>query len=310
MNERPLLLHSLHEFWSLIAPCLDAVTPASIVEIGSEAGTFTEDLLGWAQEHGASVAAVEPWPQPIHRRLVQERALRLIEGKSPEILKDIGAFDVYVIDGDHNHCVVRAELEHVFSQEQGSPLAIMHDVAWPAARRDQYYEPQSIPAAHRQPFSYDGGALPGEPDLAPHRGFRGLGAFAYALHEGGEANGVLTAAEEVLAGRPELELLRVPCIFGLGFVFARDAPFAAEIRRIVGPFHQSDLLARLEENRIDLFLHYIDPRGQAPRESRASPAADLVAGLQREVESLQAEVARLRVDLVERTSPTRADSVA
>lgn len=301
MNERPLLLHSLHEFWSLIEPCLDAVAPASIVEIGSEAGTFTEDLLGWAQEHGASVTAVEPWPRPIHCRLVDERGLRLIEGKSPGILKDIDAFGVYVIDGDHNHWVVQAELEHVFSQEP-SPLVIMHDVAWPAARRDQYYQPEDIPAAHRRPFSYDGGAVPEEPELVPDRGFRGEGDFAYALHEGGEANGVLTAVEEVLARRPELELLRLPCIFGIGFVFARDAPFAAEVRRIVGPFHESDLLARLEQNRIELFLRIIEPR--------ASPAADLVAGLQREVESLQAEIARLRIDLVDRTPPAQADSVA
>jgi len=309
MNERPLLLHSLHEFWSLIEPCLDAAAPASIVEIGSEAGTFTEDLLGWAQQHGARVAAVEPWPQPIHRRMVEERALRLIEGKSPEILENIGAFDVYVIDGDHNHWAVRAELEHVFSQEP-RPLVIMHDVAWPAARRDQYYQPQDIPAAHRQPFSYDGGAVPGETELVPDHGFRGRGAFAYALEEGGEDNGVLTAVEEVIGRRPELELLRVPCIFGLGFVFARDAPFAADIRRIVGPFHENDLLARLEQNRIELFLRFIDPRGEAQRYARASPAADLAAGLAREVESLQAELARLRIDLVERTSPTRADSVA
>ncbi|MBL7373602.1 class I SAM-dependent methyltransferase, partial [Escherichia coli] len=76
----------------------------------------------------------------------------------------------------------------------GKPLlALMHDVSWPCARRDCYYAPDRIPEEHRHPHSFDGGVSLGQPDCLPNRGFRGAGSFAWALHEGGPRNGVLTA---------------------------------------------------------------------------------------------------------------------
>lgn len=294
VSRPPALLHSLHEFSPLILACLTAVAPRRIVEIGSEAGAFTEDLCAWGAEHEASVVAVEPMPTAKHRRLVDEYGLQLVRGKSPEALRGLGEFDVAVIDGDHNYWAVSQELAHVFSGAHAA-LAIVHDVAWPCARRDQYYDPADIPAEHRQPFSYEGGVVPGDPGQVDG-GFRGEGAFAYALREGGPANGVLTAVEDLLAERTELEFMRVPCIFGLGFIFLSEAPWADELRRLVGPLHESDLLSTLEANRIDLYLRLIDPSG--PTE-RPQPAADgLVASLQRQIEQLQVELARLRLERV------------
>lgn len=289
----PPLLHSLHEFATLIMACLDAACPRRILEIGSESGAFTADLCRWAAEHEASVCSIEPFPLDFHAELVRERGLRLVEGKSPQALEGLGSFDACIIDGDHNYWVVSSELALLYDGE-AQPLSILHDVAWPCARRDQYYEPADIPDEHRHPFSYDGGIRPGEPGIVD-RGLTGAGQFAYARQEGGPANGVLTAIEDFLTDRPDLEFLRVPCIFGLGFLFPREAQWADAVRQLIRPLHENELLARMERNRVDLFVRLLD--GPGPRHTRATDA--IVRSLSAQVENLQAETARLRLALAE-----------
>lgn len=290
-DDVPLLLHSLREFSSLIFPSLEAAGARDVLEIGSEAGLLTRELCEWARERDGSVTAVEPLPRDEHRALERELGLCLVVGKSPAALEGLPRFDAYVVDGDHNYWCVSQEVRHAFS-DHASPLVILHDVAWPCARRDQYYDPADIPAEHRRPFSYDGGVEPGNPGLVRGGGFRGEDAFAYAREEGGERNGVLTAVEDVMTERGDLELLRVPAIFGLGLLFRQDAPWADRVRGIVGPLHESPLLERLERNRVELFLRAIDPlRGAGV----TAAESELVALQQREIERLTAELACARL---------------
>lgn len=301
----PLLLHSLREFSSLIFPSLEAAGARRILEIGSEAGTFTRELCEWASERGGSVTAIEPLPLNEHRQLEREHGLQLIVGKSPEALEGLEPFDAYFIDGDHNYWCVSAEVRHAFAAA-ASPLVILHDVAWPCARRDQYYEPDDIPHEHRHPFSYDGGVEPDNPGLVRGGGFRGEDAFAYATEEGGPRNGVLTAVEDFVDERPDLVFLRVPTIFGLGLLFRANAPWADEVRSIVGPLHESELLMKLERNRVELFMRFIDPHRFHAGQERAGAA--LIGEQQRQIEELNAELARLRLALAEqdasRAAPT------
>lgn len=294
----PLLLHSLAEFRSLIVPILEAVAPKRIVELGGEGGQLTELLADWAGEHGATVACVDPLPSPHLRSLGGDGRVELIVGKSPAALADHEPFDLYVVDGDHNHHVVSGELEAIFGDRDRSPVALFHDLAWPAARRDQYYDPDDVPPEHRKPYDYARGAVPGEPELQRGRGFRGEGAFAYAVTEGGPANGVLTAVEDLLATREDLELRRVPCVFGFGAVYGAGDRWADAIRATLDPFHEHELLARLEENRLALYLEVIDRRRTAEGQQRAQREA--VAALQAELDAERAETARLRLELAER----------
>ncbi len=299
MSEIPLLLHSLREFSSLIFPSLEAAGARRILEIGSEAGSFTEELCCWANERQGAVTAVEPLPREEHSALQRDHGLELIEGKSPGALDGLEPFDAYFVDGDHNYWCVSAEIRHAFATA-ASPLVIMHDVAWPCARRDQYYDPRDIPEEHRHPFSYDGGAEPGTAKLVPGGGFRGEDAFAYATVEGGPRNGVLTAVEDFLAEHPELSFLRVPAIFGLGLLFRSDAAWADEIHRIVGPFHENPILARLEANRIRLFLTHIDP--YRSREGSSHAVSEVISGQQRDIDSLSAQVAALQLEAAARAT--------
>lgn len=265
--ELPLLLHSMSLFGMQIFPCLDAVGPKRIVEIGSETGGFTTELTGWAAAHGATLVSIDPSPSASTEELARDNPhLVLVKGRSPAALSHIARGDVYLIDGDHNYWTVTAELKHVFGGEDGSPrLAVLHDVGWPCAWRDHYYSPDTLPPEAVHEHSFDLGVTPSGSGLV-QGGFRSNGIYAYALHEGGPENGVLTAVEDFLETHPELRLLRIPSVFGVGFVFPSSAPWASEIERIVGPLHDLPLLTILERNRMDLFIRVLDLQDEVERQ--------------------------------------------
>jgi hypothetical protein len=260
LSEEPLLLHSLTEFREVIFGCLDAVSPRRVVEIGTEEGGFTRVLADWTREHGATLTSIEPEPRPELRRMSEElEHFTLVEGRSPEALADLEPADAYIVDGDHTYWTVSRELEAIFGSGAGErrPLAVLHDVGWPCARRDQYYNPDALPADAVHAHSYEKGRLPGEPG-AVDGGFRGGGEFAVALEEGGPRNGVLTAVEDFLERRDDLVYRHIPLIFGLGFVFPGEASWATAVKRLLDPFDRNELLARMERNRITLFLHVLE----------------------------------------------------
>jgi hypothetical protein len=108
--------------------------------------------------------------------------------------------------------------------------------------------------------------------LLPGEGFRGHGAFAFALHEGGPRNGVLTAVDDFLAkslaaGR-EYAFAEIPAVFGLGVLFSRDAAWSQRLADVLLPFHNNPLLARLEHNRLRNYLKVIEMQDQAAAAAR------------------------------------------
>lgn len=252
----PLLIHSLAEFRQLIFECLELVGPRRIVEIGSEDGTFTTELLQWARDHGATVTAVEPLPTPAVAELATKwPELHLVEERSPKALEHIEAADVYLVDGDHNHATVRGELEAVYGHDGNrSSVVFLHDVGWPSGRRDMYYDPAGLPPEAVHPHTYTKGVVPGRDEVV-EGGFRGAGQFAWARHEGGPANGVRTAVEDFLRDHGDrFCFVTVPCVFGLGVVFPASAPWAEALGTLLAPYDGNELLERMEENRLSLYL--------------------------------------------------------
>jgi hypothetical protein len=65
--------------------------------------------------------------------------------------------DVALIDGDHNWATVYSELNqlHARAEQTGHapPIVISHDVAWPYARRDMYYNPDDLEASQKHPYA-------------------------------------------------------------------------------------------------------------------------------------------------------------
>jgi Methyltransferase domain len=241
--------HSLVHHAEILLPCLDTAGARSVVEVGAYAGDLTRVLVDWAARSGARVTAIDPSPQDALVELDRERdELELVRETSLDALPHIDMADAFVIDGDHNWYTVTEELRLIaeWAGGDGLPLLLFHDVCWPHGRRDDYFDADQIPEESRQPIAEGGGLFPGV------KGVRegGLPYRGAAAEEGGPRNGVLTAVEDFVAGRDDVELAIVPVFFGLGVVWSKSAPYAEELARLLSPWNRNELLERLEGNRV------------------------------------------------------------
>ena len=228
----------------------EAAGARSVVEIGAYAGDLTRVLVQWADQTGGAVTAIDPMPQPALVSLADEHAgLDLIRQTSLESLGEIELPDVVIIDGDHNYYTVSEELRLIASRAAGGqlPLLLFHDVSWPHARRDDYFDVEQIPADYRQPLvGEQSGIVPDDPGTHPH----GLPYHKSADHEGGSRNGVLTAVEDFVAADDQLRLAVVPAFFGFGAAWHSGAPWAPAVAAILEPLDGDRLIAGLESNRV------------------------------------------------------------
>ncbi len=162
---------SLAQMSELIVACLDAAGAGSVAEIGAFAGDLTRVLVAWAAGADARVSAIDPAPQDGLVALDQEYPqLTLVRETSLKALPKIELPDAIVIDGDHNHFTVSEELRLIGDRAPGAelPLLLFHDVCWPHARRDDYFDAEEIPSGHRHTVAGDsGGIFPGDPGLRP-----------------------------------------------------------------------------------------------------------------------------------------------
>jgi methyltransferase family protein len=288
---------SLAHSAELMLPCLDAAGVRSIVEVGAFAGALTRVLVAWASESGASVIAIDPAPRDDLVALEREApGLELIRSTSFDALPRIDLPQAIVIDGDHNYFTVREELRLIGERAPGAelPLLLLHDVCWPHGRRDDYFAPDAIPEAMRQPLAGDrGGLFPGDPGLRDG----GLPYPRSAAREGGPRNGVLTAVEDFVDERAGLRLVVVPVFFGLGVVWHRDAPWADAVARILDPWDRNPILQRLEANRVHHLAERQATRAELwrEREGRARRDAVLHRLLESSAFAVAERLSRLRV---------------
>jgi methyltransferase family protein len=241
--------YSLSNFAEILFPCLEAVEPRSIVEVGAFRGATTRDLLAWGEQRDCKVTAVEPTPPDELLELERERPeLNLVRETSLEALPRIEPAEVIILDGDHNYYTTSRELQLIHDRAPGArmPLVLLHDVGWPLARRDAYEAPEQIPEEHRQPMAHAVGLAPGEPGVVPG----GLFYSNVAAREGGPRNGVMTAIEDFMSERAGLRLAVVHAFFGLGVIWHEDAAWAGEVEALLEPWDRNPILKRLEENRI------------------------------------------------------------
>ncbi|HEY0116068.1 MAG TPA: class I SAM-dependent methyltransferase [Allosphingosinicella sp.] len=266
-----LLIHSMSEFAEIIVEALDLAGARDVVEIGAEYGGTTAILAARAEAEGGSLVTIDPAPKPeFCAWLATQKQVRHIAKPSLAALPSVPAADAWLIDGDHNWYTVYHELraiEGVCRLAKKPMFAILHDVEWPSGRRDMYYAPDTIPAEFRHAYSFEAGAWPGHDALVAGRGFRGAGHFAWATHEGGPRNGVLTAVEDFLAeaeadGR-SYAYAQVPAVFGLGIIIPADAPWCERVADFLLPYHENALLRSLERNRLTNYLTVLDIQDRA-----------------------------------------------
>jgi tetratricopeptide (TPR) repeat protein len=278
---------------------LQTAQVATIVEIGSEHGEFTEVLCAHAQSLGGRLISIDPAPQAAALDFIQthhrQSYFQFLQKTSHEALPGLRA-DAYIVDGDHNYYTVLRELELIEAGFGASPfLAIMHDVCWPCGRRDAYYNPAAIPAEHRRAHSDKGAIAPGIAGLA-ESGLLLTSVMPFAVEEGGPANGVRTAAEDFLAARSRLEFVTIPAMLGLGILYDRTAPWAEALSKLLAPFASNPLLERLEANRLQLFLRVLD----LEKKLAALSASHAAQGLIKQPVTPQAQRALAEAYLAER----------
>ena len=261
-----LLIHSMSEFSDIILHGLQIAGARNIAEVGAEFGGMSQQLAAYARVASGSLTSIDPAPKAEFLAWARETPeVRHIAEPSHDAMPTLSGIDAWVIDGDHKYSTVINELRIAdqLARRDGKPLlAILHDVSWPCARRDFYYAPERIPEEHRHAHSHDAGVILGDPGWHENRGFRSGGHFAWALHEGGPRNGVLTAVEDFRAeaqtGERPLAWAHVPAVFGLGVLFDSSAPWAPALAEMIVPWHNNKLLAALEQNRLRNYLAVID----------------------------------------------------
>jgi hypothetical protein len=202
-------------FENYIAPAIRDNGYQSIVEIGVDAGQCSARLLELTKEHECRVICIDPDPswQPAE----DHDNFSLIRKPSLDALKSIKTIDCAIIDGDHNWYTVFNELKVIHPKLKPGGTVFFHDVRWPYARRDMYYEPKRIPGKFRHPFMKMG-IVQGSYRLAPE----GInGEYYNAVCEGGSQNGVLTAVEDFLRLNDAYELSVVEEEHGLGILRKR-----------------------------------------------------------------------------------------
>ncbi len=235
----------MHRFWNrFIKPIIECVKPGSLLEIGAEFGWNTERLLQYCQETGAKIDIVDPSPHPALFGVLDRFAgvHRYHALKSLDAIPIIPPAEIVLLDGDHNWFTVYNELQLLYLQASKAgerpPIIMFHDVAWPYARRDMYYDPDGLTISDRHPYAYRG-ILPGQSELSDN----GLnGHLANALYEGGPRNGVLTAVEDFQASSGiDSVIHRLPFFNGLG-ILVPEVRMTTELKDVIDGFYSPESL--------------------------------------------------------------------
>lgn len=281
----------MRQFWDVaLEPILRALAPRRVIEIGVDHGLTTTRLLEFAVSTGAFLDAIDPNPKGDVTELQHERpdAMRLHLGLSVEVIPQLEPPDIAFVDGDHNWFTVHSELTLLErrADEAGvpPPVLVLHDVQWPYARRDLYYDPATIPKPHRHPHE-QAGLLPGRGEVVEGGGFNAH--LEHAIFEGGEENGVLTAVEDFVAASPHSWKLTVLTgLHGLG-ILAPSARLEASkpLRDTLASFNRAPALravtALVEGERIASEIRRQDlARRLARAEADGEQLATLRSGLQ------------------------------
>jgi hypothetical protein len=304
---------SMGQLTEILLACLDAAAARSVTEVGAYAGDLTRILVAWASRTDARVAAIDPSPQPALEQLAEEQPrLELIRQRSLEALPAIPLPDAIVIDGDHNYHTVSQELGLIGQRATGDqlPLLLFHDVCWPHGRRDDYFDPESIPSGSRHPtVGARGGISPGNPGVDP----RGLPYPNSAEHEGGRGNGVLTAIEDFVAGRADVRLVVVPAFFGLGVAWHTHRSYSSALADLLGALDRHPVLERLETNRVSQLArhHRLQTELWELQHELASQRALLDRLLHSSAFALAERLSRLRAaaGIARETSPVSREAI-
>jgi cephalosporin hydroxylase len=308
-------------FWEVaIAPVLRAARARRVVEIGALRGDNTKQLLDHLGAE-AELHVIDPVPDfdPAEHEAQFPGRYVFHRDLSVNVLPHLEPMDAALIDGDHNWYTVYQELSLLreVARKAGAPLPVMlmHDVGWPYGRRDLYYDPETVPAEHRQPYR-QAGMRQDRKKLLPKGG---LNPTMYnAEVEGGPRNGVMTALDDWMAEHDTpLRLVFLPVYYGLAIVaeeerLQRQPELAAVMDRLESAEGKHDLMLLAEDTRLRgmIFQHNVFYQKNATIDRLASRYLSTVKGALLNEHYLETEVRLAHLaDSVERGRAPNTDKL-
>ncbi|MFP4573791.1 MAG: glycosyltransferase [Desulfobacterales bacterium] len=293
----------MHRFWKpVIQPVIEMTQPLDIVEIGADAGENTRNILSWCESSGAVLHAIDPVPKFDVEALKAQygEQFQFHQALSLNVIPLLARFDLVLIDGDHNWYTVLNELKllekRCIKNGCGFPLVMLHDIDWPYARRDLYYNPDNIPGKFLKPYSKKG-ILPGQTELVADEG---LNPHLFnSIYENDLQNGVLTAIEDFLEeARYRLEFFKIHGMNGLGII--ADADFlegnqelAAFLENFQLPPAVAGLIEMLEGERINKELAINKIKTEA-KHKREEDIRQLKAARESDAQKFRQEIEKLK----------------
>ena len=245
----------MNRLWnSVMRPILEGIHAKYIVEVGSDDGINTRNILEYCRDHDAHMTAIDPLPKFDVDQYQEEYGdkFEIYQELSLDRLPQLEDYDAILLDGDHNWYTVYHELkaiEESFKNKEKFPIIFLHDVGWPYSRRDLYYDPETIPQEYRHQYQRQG-ILPGQSHLAEKGGLN-PGLFN-SINDNDHKNGVLTALEDFREeSQLKLSFRCVDAFFGLGILSPQDPELDEMIETVVD---NVDLAHILEKERVKLTI--------------------------------------------------------
>lgn len=252
----------MNRFWDIVMkPCLEAINAKNIVEIGSDNGYGTKNLINYCEDNKGTVTSIDPFPKYDYKQWENEHVgiFKLYTDLSLNRLPLLQEYDAILIDGDHNWYTVYNELKIIQNTFNSSelPLIFLHDINWPYARRDLYYNPDNIPVGYRQAYDKKG-MLPNELNLQDEGGLNDH--LNNAIYENNPQNGVLTAIEDFIDQYPEkdkINFINIPGFFGMGIIYNTEKH--KNILNVINNKNfDKNILHKIEMERIDWLIKHKD----------------------------------------------------
>ena len=245
----------MNRLWEyIILPIFKKINPKYIIEIGSENGINTENILEYCILNQSKLTSIDPLPLFDQKKYKKKYGnhFEIINDLSLNCLGNLDNYDIILIDGDHNWYTVYNELKIIEKKfdNDNFPTILIHDVDWPYARRDLYYNPDTIPKKYLHPYAKMG-IYPGQNKLMKNSGLNK--DLNNALYEKTPQNGVLTAIEDFLK-ETDLKLCFnvVHAFHGLGIITTEKN--YSKIKEIT----KTDLSQYLEKKYLEEIIFFKD----------------------------------------------------
>ena len=226
----------MNRMWDeVILPIIEFNNSKKFVEIGSDTGINTNNILKYCVENNGHLISIDPKPNFDVNKLKQKYGefFEFYQELSLDRLPVLKDYDSILIDGDHNWYTVFNELKIIESNfnQKNFPLIILHDVAWPYARRDLYYNPDTIPKEYLNAYSKLG-MHPDEEILLDEGGLNTR--YFNAVKENTPKNGVLTAVEDFIDSTSlDLDFHILPIFNGLGIIHTKNEELFLKIENTI-----------------------------------------------------------------------------